>query len=219
MLDHMKQIKVAIIDYGAGNMLSVKRAVEACEAIGICTADPMIIEKADRIILPGVGAFSSAMNALNNLNLVEFIQKMASNGKPLLGICLGMQLLFDESEEFGLTTGLKILPGRIVKIPITRKNGKLIKIPHIGWNRLKSYPDVSWKNTLLENNSVGDEFYFVHSFIAEASNRSHVLAYSQYEDIEINAVVRSNNVIGCQFHPEKSGTLGIKILKQFVSRG
>jgi imidazole glycerol-phosphate synthase subunit HisH len=219
MLDHMKQIKVAIIDYGAGNMLSVKRAVEACGAIGICTADPVIIEKADRIILPGVGAFSIAMNALNKLKLVEFIQKMASNGKPLLGICLGMQLLFDESEEFGLTPGLKILPGRIVKIPIARKNGKLLKIPHIGWNRLESYSGVSWENTILEANSLGDEFYFVHSFIAEASNRSHVLAYTKYEDIEINAVVRSDNVMGCQFHPEKSGTLGIKVLSQFVSHG
>jgi len=219
MLDHMKKIKVAIIDYGAGNMLSVKRAVEACDAIGICTADPVIIEKADRIILPGVGAFSSAMNALNNLKLVDSIQKIASNGKPLLGICLGMQLLFDESEEFGLTTGLKILPGRIVKIPISRKNGKLLKIPHIGWSRLESYPDASWKNTILEDNNIGDEFYFVHSFIAEASNRSHVLAYTQYEDVIINSVVRSDNVTGCQFHPEKSGTLGIKILNQFVSHG
>jgi glutamine amidotransferase len=207
---------ITIVDYGVGNLFSVRKALENCGANVILSADPDMLLKSDRLVLPGVGAFGGAISELHRLGLVEVIQKFAASRKPLLGICLGMQLLFDESEEFGLHAGLGLIPGRVVPIPITSPNGDKLKIPHIGWTSLNpSVPKNSWKGTALINIKPDDCVYFVHSFMVKPKNLSDQLAYCLYGGHSIAAVVAHRNVIGCQFHPEKSGKVGLSILKAF----
>lgn len=212
-------IEVAVIDYGVGNLLSVSRAFKHCGACVTITSDAAAILAAGRVVLPGVGAFADGMAALRAHGLDAVVRRVAGTGTPLLGICLGMQMLLDESEEFGVTPGLGLIPGRVVKIPATSTTGELHKIPHIGWNELvlPAQRD-SWQGGLLADVEPGEAVYFVHSFMAEPTSPEHRLADCRYGDIPITAAVKRDNVMGCQFHPEKSGEVGLRVLKNFLRR-
>lgn len=208
--------KVTIIDYGVGNLLSVKRGLEQCGADVTLTSDPDQILNAERIILPGVGAFKNAMQALSHLRLIEPIRELAHRQIPLLGICLGMQLLLDESVEFGTTAGLGLIPGRVMPVPSQSQFSVTQKIPHIGWSSLQlSESSSTWEGTLLQNNQPGEATYFVHSFMAVPTDASHRLADCIYGGHRLPAVIGRDQITGCQFHPEKSGEVGLKILRKF----
>jgi len=213
----MSKPKVVIIDYGVGNLLSVKRAIEECDAEPIISSEPNVITHADRVILPGVGAFANGMRALESLGLVEVIKAIAAARVPLLGICLGMQLLFDESEEHGLTRGIGIIPGRVISVPSFGSDGTRLKMPHIGWGELIPSGNTSWNETILQDLTRGDPLYFLHSFMAEPRSQQMRIADCLYGGKPIPAVIHNGNTYGCQFHPEKSGKKGIKILKRFCS--
>jgi len=214
----MNNPDVVIIDYGFGNILSVQRGLEHCGAKVVLTADPKKILTAKRVVLPGVGAFASAMQALQSLSLVAVIRELSERETPLLGICLGMQLLLDESDEFGLTAGLGLIPGRVITVPDHTLTGKPQKIPHVGWAGLyPSHESVGWENTLLKNNCPGECAYFVHSFMAVPTEQSHRVADSFYGEHKIAVMIGRNQITGCQFHPEKSGEVGLKILRRFIS--
>ena len=214
----MNKSDVVVIDYGIGNLLSVQRGLEYCGADVTVTDDKDIIMNATRVVLPGVGAFSDGMKGLNKTGLNHVVCDFASSGKPLLGICLGMQMLLNESEEFGFSQGLGLIPGKVTAIPSLNIENKNHKIPHIGWNSLK-LPEgrEQWDGTLLNNVIPGESVYFVHSFMAEVSSSEHQIANCLYGGIKISAVIGSGNIIGCQFHPEKSGDVGLKILKHFIN--
>ncbi len=214
----MSTPEVAVIDYGMGNLLSVRRGLEHCGAKVTLTADPEQILAAKRVVLPGVGAFGNAMQALERLGLVAVIRELARRQTPLLGICLGMQLLLDESEEFGNTAGLGLIPGRVIAVPATTATGQSQKIPHVGWNALvSSQGRKDWQATVLQEVKSGEAVYFVHSFMASPNDAAHRIADCIYGGKPISAVIARYNVIGCQFHPEKSGEVGLKILKRFCA--
>ena len=210
--------EVTVIDYGVGNLLSVQRGFEKCGAKVRLDSDPRSILTAKRVVLPGVGAFANGMAALKNYGLIQVIQEIAKRNTPLLGICLGMELLFQESSEFGTTKGLGLIPGYVTSIPRVTKEVAQLKIPHIGWNSI--YPprkDKGWHKSVLSKNEVGDSMYFVHSFMAVPTEEENRLADCNYGGHIISSVVIKNNITGCQFHPEKSGEAGLKILKEFAS--
>ncbi|MDH5524791.1 MAG: imidazole glycerol phosphate synthase subunit HisH [Desulfobulbaceae bacterium] len=214
----MSALEVIVIDYGVGNLLSVQRGLEYCGAKVTLTADPEKILAAKRVVLPGVGAFSNAMQALESLGLVAVLRELAHRGTFLLGICLGMQLLLDESEEFGNTVGLGLVPGRVVPVPSRTVSGEMQKIPHIGWSALQ--PTASpgrWSGTLLQDICPEESTYFVHSFMAVPVYSMHCIAYCEYGGHIIPAVIRKNHITGCQFHPEKSGEVGLKVLRSFLN--
>ncbi len=213
----MSAPEVIVIDYGVGNLLSVQRGLEHCGAKVTLTADPEQILAAKRVLLPGVGAFGNAMQALESLGLVAVIRELAVRQTPLLGICLGMQLLLEESEEFGHTLGLGLIPGRVIPIPTQTLSGATQKIPHIGWSALQP-SDVSsgWHGTLLQDNRPGESTYFVHSYMAVPSNHAHRIAECVYGGHLIPATIGRDQITGCQFHPEKSGEVGLKILRRFI---
>ena len=202
---------IAIIDYGVGNLFSLQCSLHAIGQQTVVTANAQEILSADRILLPGVGAFGDAVEKLNRSGLNEVIHQAAQMGKPLMGICLGMQLLFDESCEFGLHKGLGLIPGRIR--PIQEVIPKNLKVPHMGWNALIfKRPD-----PLLSGIHDSDCVYFVHSFYA-ADCAENTVATTEY-GAELTAIVRNKNVCGCQFHPEKSGSVGLNILRAFCEEG
>ena len=208
--------EVTVIDYGVGNLLSVQRGLEYCGAKVVLTADPEKILAAKRVVLPGVGAFANAMQALESLGLVAVIHELAQRNTPLLGICLGMQLLLEESDEFGVTAGLGLIPGRVIAVPNLTLSGESQKIPHIGWSALQpSNVAVGWQHTLLEDNRPGEAAYFVHSYMAAPTNKSHLIADCLYGSHKIAATIGRDHITGCQFHPEKSGEVGLKILRRF----
>jgi glutamine amidotransferase len=212
-------IEVAVIDYGVGNLLSVSRALEHCGARVVITGDRDAILAADRVLLPGVGSFASGMEALRQHGLDAVAREVAAAGTPLLGICLGMQMLFDESQEFGVTAGLGLIPGRVVKIPATTTSGEQQKIPHIGWNELTVPAGRDgFSSNLLADVVPGDAVYFVHSFMAIPNIPAHRLADCAYGGTDISSVVGKDNVFGCQFHPEKSGEVGLAILRRFLQQ-
>jgi glutamine amidotransferase len=206
---------VTVVDYGMGNLHSVSRAFEHLGAQVELTEEAGRIADAHRLVLPGVGAFRRGMEELGKRGLVEVLRGYAASGRPLLGICLGMQMLFDESDEFGRHEGLRLIPGRVSAIPSRRSDGGSRKIPHIGWNGLLKVAD--WTGTLLDGIGEGAEAYFVHSYTAFPSDNRHRVAEADYDGFRIAAVVRRDNVSGCQFHPEKSGPVGLKILSRFVT--
>tara|TARA_B100001250_G_scaffold300104_1_gene261806 strand:- start:44000 stop:44647 length:648 start_codon:yes stop_codon:yes gene_type:complete len=214
----MNRKKVIILDYGLGNLLSVKRAIEMCDAeVSICN-DANKIKNADHLVLPGVGNFSVAMIELKSRGFIDALLSYAKLERPLLGICLGMQILFDSSEEQGLHSGLGIIQGEVKQIP--KQNQKSIdhKIPHIGWSPLTKITTEKNNNiSLLENNDLGKYYYFVHSYQGHTKNPSHTLASISYNELEITAAVQKGYIIGCQFHPEKSGTNGLELIKRFIS--
>ncbi len=198
----------AIIDYDAGNLKSVEKALQALGEETVITRDRDEILSADRVILPGVGAFGDAMEKLHQYGLVEIIRQVVQNGTPFLGICLGLQLLFEESEESQGVLGLGILKGKIRRIP----NTPGLKIPHMGWNSLTLRPETRLFSGLGEEPYV----YFVHSYYLEAADPEIVAASADY-GVVIHAAVETGNVFACQFHPEKSSDTGLQILKNFIS--
>ena len=213
----MNMPEVVVIDYGLGNLLSVQRALEHCGAKVILTSDPKKILSASHVVLPGVGAFFNAMQALDDLGLVVVIRKLTQIKTPLLGICLGMQLLLEESSEFGLTSGLGLIPGRVIALPDKTLLGVTQKIPHIAWSAIQpSYAEMTWQHTLLQDNIPGEAVYFIHSFMAVPSNPKHCIAKCFYGGHKIAAVISQGQITGCQFHPEKSGKIGLKILLRFI---
>jgi len=210
---------VTIIDYGMGNLLSVSRAFAHCGAQPVLTATPEGIRAAERLVLPGVGAFADGMAGLRERGLIDPIREHAAGGKTFLGICLGMQMMLDSSEEFGSHAGLGLIPGRVVAIPPTGVDGKPHKIPHIGWNGLvPSSVATAWNGTVLEGIRPGAAAYFVHSFTAVPVDPAHRLADCLYNGRVIAAVIRAGEVYGCQFHPEKSGEVGLDIVRDFLRR-
>lgn len=214
----MSKPEVTVIDYGVGNLLSVQRGLEHCGARVTLTSDPDVVVAAGRVVLPGVGAFSNAMQALEERGMVQAIQSVAKAGTPLFGICLGMQLLLEESEEFGLTKGLGLIPGRVVPLPTHSATGEPQKIPHIGWNGLVvSESRDDWSGALLQDNALGEAVYFVHSFMAVTADRAHRLADCIYGGRRVSAAISKDQITGCQFHPEKSGEVGLKILRRFCA--
>ena len=199
---------IAIIDYDAGNLKSVEKALVSLGEEVLVSRDSSEILQADKVILPGVGSFGDAMNNLDKFGLVDTIKKVTRNGTPFLGICLGLQLLFKESDETPGAEGLDILPGKILKIPA--KEG--FKIPHMGWNSLDVKPGAK----LFRGLEVIPYVYFVHSYSLKAADENIVAASTEYTT-HIHASVESGNVFACQFHPEKSSEVGLKILKNFAS--
>jgi glutamine amidotransferase len=213
----MKIPDVAVVDYGVGNLLSVRRGLERAGAKVIVTADPKSIFSASRVVLPGVGAFANGMAELRKLGLDDVVQEVGLRGTPLLGICLGMQMLLDESDEFGSSVGLGLIPGRVIAVPSITITGQKQKIPHIGWNELVlSEGRESWDNTILHDTRLGDAVYFVHSFMASPSDTQDRTADSIYGGHRISATIMRNNIVGCQFHPEKSGKIGLRVLERFI---
>ena len=213
----MFQNDVSIIDYGIGNIMSVRRGFEYCGAKVMLASTEDEILAADRLVIPGVGAFRNGMDALIRLGFVDAILAKAQLGTPILGICLGMQLLFSQSNEFGQTNGLGLIPGEVVEISKYSRDGLSLKIPNIGWRNLHSGESGrSWENTLLEDISPMDEMYFVHSFTAICDDEYNKIAISDYGGFNLTAVVQSQNIYGCQFHPEKSGDAGLRLLNSFI---
>ena len=199
---------IAIVDYGVGNLFSLVSSFSAIGESAVATGDKSVIEKADKIILPGVGAFGDAAEKLFSSGLAEVVIEQVKKGKPLLGICLGMQLLFDKSYEYGEHKGLSLVKGEIRPIKEVIPND--YKIPHIGWNALKFKGE---KSPIFKYLKDGDFVYFVHSFYGADCSDS-VIATAEY-GAELTAAVQNEKVYGCQFHPEKSGDVGLKILKAF----
>ena len=208
---------VTVVDYGMGNLFSVERALEHCGAEVYMARTPKAVAQAERLLLPGVGAFADGMRELARLGLVEPIHEFAASGKPFLGICLGMQMLLDESNEFGTTTGLGLIPGRVIPVPAVAADGHPQKIPHIGWNALVfPHGRENWNGTLLQDVEPGEAVYFVHSFMASPTNPGHRIADCLYGRMPVSAAIGRENVQGCQFHPEKSGEVGLRVLKSFL---
>lgn len=199
---------IAIIDYGAGNLQSVQKALSFIGAESVITSDKKEISAADGVILPGVGSFGDSMNSLIKRGLPEIIREAAASGVPFLGICLGLQLLFDGSEESPGADGLGILRGRIKKIP----GGDGLKVPHMGWNSL----ELAKKDGIFRGVEDNAYVYFVHSYYLTAENQSEVAAKTVY-GVAIDAAVEKGNIHATQFHPEKSGSVGLQILKNFVA--
>ncbi|MCA1319619.1 imidazole glycerol phosphate synthase subunit HisH [Bacillus tianshenii] len=201
---------IGIIDYGMGNLYSVSKALERMDVPYVISSDQEVLAKADSLILPGVGSFRDAMAILKETKLDRFILNEVNRGKKLLGICLGMQLLYRESEENGVTEGLGLLEGRVVRFSGVTQQGERYKVPHMGWNKL----DIQQESPLLDG--LEDDFvYFVHSYYVTGFAPEELLASSSY-DVQVPAVVGRGNVFGTQFHPEKSSDAGLAILKNFV---
>lgn len=218
--DEDKVHNIGIIDYGINNLKSVSKAFEKIGRTYEVIDKPEDVLSAKCLVLPGIGAFGDGMNVLMGRGLIEPIKQKIKEGTPLLGICLGMQMLFTESEEFGLHKGLDLISGRVV--PFKQPDEVDIdgyKVPHMGWNELNEHRSFNkesrWKNTLLEDIKERSDVYFVHSFYAVPENEEEVIATTAYGNQEFCAVVKKDNVTGTQFHPEKSGKVGLNMLKQF----
>ena len=199
---------IAIIDYGAGNLQSVKKALDFIGAENVITNDPKTILSADKILLPGVGSFGDAMDSMAKSGLVEIVKECALSGKPFLGICLGLQLLFEESEESPGVKGLGIFKGKIKRFP----NDMGLKIPHIGWNSL----EIKQKDGIFKGIPENSYVYFVHSYYLHAEDENDIATITNY-GIDFHSAVGKNNVFATQFHPEKSGDVGLQILRNFAS--
>lgn len=201
---------IGIVDYGMGNLFSVSKALERIDVESFISDDPAELVKADGILLPGVGSFRDAMNLLERQKLDVFLKEYTESGGFLLGICLGMQLLFDESEENGPTKGLSLIPGKVVKFSGIDSNEQAYKVPHMGWNYLNFQHPSPLITEVKE-----DYVYFVHSYYIEAEDQTVVTASADY-DVAVPAIVSKGNVYGMQFHPEKSGTMGMQLLKNYI---
>ena len=207
-------IDIALIDYGLGNIRSITKAFEMFGVKPILTRDPDLIMKSESIILPGVGAFAEGMSKLEELGLREHIVQFADTGKPILGICLGMQLLFDSSTEFGSSSGLGLISGCVEKI--SQEEGEIKKLPHVSWNSLVARSDVTWDQTILDGLDNLTDMYFVHSYCAKPFNRSYVLSETSYSGVSFCSTVKKNNIYGCQYHPEKSAHYGLQVIENFI---
>jgi len=206
---------VTIIDYQVGNYFSLTNALNKCEIKFKVSNNINDIENSESLILPGVGSFKTGMKNLNKLNLIEPIKNHFIKKKKILGICLGMQLLLDESEEFGFSKGLGLIEGGIKKLPKLSKLGKQNLIPNITWSKIEK--NKSFENTYILNEVSNESFfYFVHSFYAEVKKEQNIIAFSQFSDFKFPSIINENNVLGTQFHLEKSGNAGIQILNNFL---
>lgn len=208
---------VVVINYGMSNTLSIVRALEHCGARVLLSDNKNEIEKADYLVLPGVGAFYEGMEELEKRNIIPSIKKYIESDKPFLGICLGMQMMFDVSYEFKEASGLSLIKGKVEQLPTKNQSGELNKVPHIAWSKLKKPDNVSWNDTILKGIESGSYFYFVHSFYCKPDDKQNILAISPFYDFDFTAVARKSNVYGVQFHPEKSGETGLMVLKNFLS--
>lgn len=210
--------KVLVVDYGVGNLLSVRRALEHCGAEVQLSGDPKAFLAASRVVLPGVGAFGDCVRELRARGLDDAVASHVGRGKPLLGICVGMQMLFDASEEFGIHKGLGIIAGRVRAIPRKDASGVQLKVPHIGWSELIP-PDergAGWADSVLKGLRPRVAMYFVHSFSAHPERASDRLADAAYGEQKIAAAVSRGAVVGTQFHPEKSGPAGLMLIRNFL---
>lgn len=211
----MSQSPIAILNYGIGNIRSISNAVEALGETPLLTRNPKEILGAKGLIFPGVGAFSKGMSNLNELDLVSVIHDYVATGKVFLGICLGMQMLFDESEEFGITQGLGLIPGKVILMPLDPSEN--LKLPHISWNHIREPEPGKWNNTILEGVEPDSEAYFVHSFVGVPDNPQNLLSLTNYGQLPFCSAVQNGNIYGVQFHPEKSRNTGLHILKNFIN--
>ncbi len=207
--------KISIIDYGCGNLLSIKRALEKIGHESLITNRQDDILKSDFLILPGVGAFQNAMKLLNDKDLINVLNKFVlDKSKRLFGICLGMQILFTKSYEMGKHKGLDLIKGKVISIK-EKTNNKKLKVPHISWNKI--FTNQSMADNKEKNFDYLDlKYYFVHSYLALTEKNDHTLAYCNYQDVVIPAVIKYDNIMGCQFHPEKSGKNGLNFLKGVI---
>lgn len=206
--------KVVIIDYQLGNLFSVKQACDAVRMNSILSSDKNDIINADALILPGVGAFKEAMTNLERLDLILAIKDKVNAGIPLFGICLGQQLLFSESEEFGAGKGLDLIPGVIKRFP-EQFEGRKIKVPHIAWNRIYK-SEQGWANSPLNDIDNEDFMYFIHSYYTSPADDSCIMTKTNYDGIEFCSAVNKNNIFATQFHPEKSAEKGVSIYKNWA---
>lgn len=204
---------IAIIDYKLSNMFSVKNALDYLGVKSVITSDKAIVAQSDAAIIPGVGAFGDAMENLKNFDLIPIINGHVKKGKPFMGVCLGLQLIFSESEEFGTHRGLNFIPGKVRKFI----GSKDVKVPQIGWNRIRLGPNpILWEKTPLKNIKDKEFMYFVHSFYVIPDDKNVILSETDYEGTTYCSAVSFGNIFATQFHPEKSGKEGIKIYKNWL---
>lgn len=205
--------EIAVIDYGIGNIRSICNAFEGVGANVRLTNDFQSIRSANGVVLPGVGAFWHGMEQLKRYELDKVLKDVCSSGTPLLGICLGMQLLFSSSSEFGETRGLNIIPGKVCQLSPPAE--KTVKLPNVGWSEIYAPTDKSWSGSILNNLKDAEYMYFVHSYFCNPKDRSHVLSITDYAGHKYCSAVKAENVYGCQFHPEKSADAGLSIINNF----
>lgn len=210
-------MKIVIADYKLGNMFSVKQALLNIGADCCISYDGDEIRKADAIVLPGVGAFKDAMDNLNASGAGDAIKEAVNAGKPFLGICLGLQLLLTESEEFGTSEGLNLVPGKVMRFNNFDNEGNTVKVPQIGWNTIESAGNVNWANTPLKDLTPGEHMYFVHSFYIVPDNPAVSVTKTQYGNTTYTSCIQHNNIFACQFHPEKSAAKGLTIYKNWIN--
>ena len=212
---------LAILDYGLGNLFSVKQACNYAGIRAIISSEWREIETADAILMPGVGAFGDAMETIRRLELIDTIQEFAESGKPVFGICLGMQLLMKESNEFGTHAGLGLLDGVVTQFEdITPVGRRPLKVPHLGWNRVyqpETFPEDGWGNSLLAGIPDNSLMYFVHSYFVSSNNHADILGLSRYGNQEFCSAMERGNIYATQFHPERSGALGLKIYENIAT--
>ena len=211
--------RITVVDYGVGNLYSVRRAVEHCGGEEVLvSSEAEAILGADRLILPGVGAFADGMRGLRERGLAGPIIAYARSGRPLLGICLGMQMLATASEEFGQHEGLDLIPGQVVPIPRQARDGRAMKVPFIGWTPIACDNPLVRAGSCLESHPAQAAVYLVHSFHVVPANALHLLATYDFGGHRVTAAIRKDNITGFQFHPEKSGKVGLEIMRKFVGR-
>ncbi len=210
----MDNKKIVILDYGLGNVKSIKNALKQFNFKAKLSNDYEEIITSSGLIIPGVGAFAAGMDRLNSNNLIPAINDFASTNKPIMGICLGMQMLFSESEEFGYTKGLGLIEGKVKRMsPLLEEESKL---PHISWNNLIEPVEKKWNGTILEDLNPSSEFYFVHTYAAEPDDESDILSLTNYSGLNFCSSVKKNNIYGFQFHPEKSSRNGLQLIHNFI---
>ncbi|MEI8229665.1 MAG: imidazole glycerol phosphate synthase subunit HisH [Candidatus Peregrinibacteria bacterium] len=205
--------RICIVDYGVGNMYSIMKAMRLFSQDVVMSEDPAVLRTASALVLPGQGAFQAGMEGLEKRDLLPEVLRAAKGGKPILGICLGAQLLLEKGWEFGEWPGLGIIPGEVVHFPALQEK---VKIPHMGWNAIDLPDKGQWDGTAFVGITPGTEMYFIHSYILRPQMRAHVLAETTYGGVRFSSAIRSGNILGCQFHPEKSGKEGLRIVEGFV---
>jgi len=211
-----KREKITVIDYGMGNIFNVVRAFEVFDCDVFITNDYNKIVNADKLLLPGVGAFKDGMSDLKNLNLDSAIQEFSVKERPLMGICLGMQLLMSESEENGRHNGLNLIEGNVFRFKEPNEKSVNYKIPQIGWNKLLEIKSNKWNDSILKGIENNAYMYFLHSYYVHPKDKEVLVSLTNYGQNTFCSVLQKNQIIGCQFHPERSGEIGLKILKNFI---